>query len=642
MADLRMDDRVIQIIEVARKKTYSSLDDLADTLGVSTRSIRNYIKQLNSDLDGIASLLKDKGKGYRLYIADEQLFEDLIERNHSEVEVYDSPKRRIALIIDKLINRDETITLDDIAFEMNIGRTTLVNELKRASVALETYNLTIQGKQNNGMYLSGNELDLRFFILDNVYDFLFNSYPLDQDITEEIVRISNHRDLESTTQIRLMQFIIVMLDRLLKNHPLKEMNEKHYKLLNTKDYQIALEIVGAIESQLPIKIPEPEILFITIPIAGRRTPTNNRTMAEITVTEDVKRLLETIVEQVGFHKGVIQENELFFKDLQYHLTFMLNRLLFDLRLKNPLLADVKEKYPVAYKMAEIAGQVIESKYDLKVSDDELGYIAFYFGVFIAQSDGKVKRLRKAAVICGTGRGTARLVAIQLQRILGQDTDIALYSNVEVTKELLANYDIVFSTVKLTLETDTPLIMINEIFDESSVSRKIEQVTYMQNFELTDNSSHNSIVKHFIVEDKYFILDSSKSYYANVSKMVDDLKERGYLDEGFNERLIDREEKGSMIFDNYIALPHTFNYKSDRMELALGVFPEKVIADGKQVKLVFLLGLPEQQTDNSEHLLVKIYDEIIRIATDESLVDKLARTTSYEDVKQYLEQASRYK
>ncbi|MFK4997901.1 PRD domain-containing protein [Bacillus sp. N9] len=142
---------------------------------------------------------------------------------------------------------------------------------------------------------------------------MYEAYPIDSDIIEEIIKICNQHDLESTTQTRLLQFIIVMLDRLLKNHPLTEMDAKHKKLLNSRDYEIALEIVHALESQLPIKIPPLEILFITMPIAGRRTPTNNRTMSNIVITEDIKSLLESIVEQVGFNKEIIKENESFLK-----------------------------------------------------------------------------------------------------------------------------------------------------------------------------------------------------------------------------------------------------------------------------------------------------------------------------------------
>ena len=639
MSDLMMDERVVQIIEIVRKKTYCSLEYLAEAMGVSTRTVRNYSKQLNSDLEGIASFVNEKGKGYHLIIENEQLFENLLEKIHSEKNQQDSPQSRIAFIIDQLVNSDEINTLDEMAYRMNIGRTTLINELKKAAVALEAYHLSILGKQNSGMFLSGDELNLRFFILDNLYDYLYSGYPLDEDIKDEVIRIANQCDLESTTQNRLIRFVIIMLDRLLKGHPLPEINEKHHKLIDTKDYRLALEIAAAIERHLPIKIPQPEILFITLPIAGRRTPTNNRTMADVTVTEDVKNLLEKIMEAVGFEKGIFVENKDFFEDLQYHLTFMLNRLMFGMRITNPLLIDVKEKYPVAYKMAEMAGKVIEREYGLKVSEDELGYIAFYFGVFIAQNDVKVKRLRQVAVICGTGRGTAKLVAIQLQRVLNQNTQIDLFSESEVTKKQLADYDMVFSTVQLTFETDAPLISINEIFDEKSISQQIERVTYLQKFKLKDTGNNHSIVKMLTNEDKFFVLDSQKGYRENVNLMIEDLVMKGYLDEGFKERLKVRAEKGSMVFDRYIALPHTVNHNSNKIELALGVFPEMVMADGKEIKLVFLLGIPEQ-TDYDASLLVKIYDEIMRIAGNQQLVNQLSETNSYEELSHYLEKASR--
>ncbi|TWD99442.1 BglG family transcriptional antiterminator [Neobacillus bataviensis] len=639
MSDLMMDERVVQIIEIVRKKTYCSLEYLAETMGVSTRTVRNYSKQLNSDLEGIASFVNEKGKGYHLIIENEQLFENLLEKIHSEKNQQDSPQSRIAFIIDQLVNSDEINTLDEMAYRMNIGRTTLINELKKAAVALEAYHLSILGKQNSGMFLSGDELNLRFFILDNLYDYLYSGYPLDEDIKDEVIRIANQCDLESTTQNRLIRFVIIMLDRLLKDHPLPEINEKHHKLIDTKDYRLALEIADAIERHLPIKIPQPEILFITLPIAGRRTPTNNRTMADVTVTDDVKNLLEKIMEAVGFEKGIFLENKEFFEDLQYHLTFMLNRLMFGMRITNPLLIDVKEKYPIAYKMAEMAGKVIEREYGLKVSEDELGYIAFYFGVFIAQNDVKVKRLRQVAVICGTGRGTAKLVAIQLQRVLNQNTQIYLFSESEVTKEQLADYDMVFSTVQLTFETDAPLISINEIFDEKSISQQIERVTYLQKFKLKDTGNNHSIVKMLTNEDKFFVLDSQKGYRENVNLMIEDLVMKGYLDEGFKERLKVRAEKGSMVFDRYIALPHTVNHNSNKIELALGVFPEMVMADGKEIKLVFLLGIPEQ-TDYDASLLVKIYDEIMRIAGNQQLVNQLSETNSYEELSHYLEKASR--
>ncbi|MGD6894568.1 BglG family transcription antiterminator [Bacillus infantis] len=640
MSDRMIDERAAKMLAIARTKTYHSLDELADAMGVGTRTIRNYIKQLNEDLNGIASFFNERGKGFRFDINNMKAFQSYLEESSPEDSSLNSQKGRIGFIIDRLINSEETYTLDDLAEEMHLGRTTLVNELKKAAVSLETYKLIIHGKPNRGMELSGRELDLRFYILDHLYDVLYGDYPLDEDITESIERISHEYNLESPTQERLMEFIIIMLDRLLKNHHLEAIEEKHKKLIGTQEHGIALEIVEAIQKQLPIEIPEAEALFITIPIAGRRTPTNNRTLADIAITDDVRRLLEQILEQVGFKKEIIEQNESFFQDLLYHLTFMLNRLIFGLRLKNALLADVKEKYPVAYKMAEIAGQVIESRYGLEVPEDELGYLAFYFGVFIGQSDIKVKRFQKAAVVCGTGRGTAKLVSIQLERILNQDTEINLFAEKDAVKEVLDSYDLVFSTVKLPFETHAPFIMINEIFDESRVKREIEKAAYRQRLNIQNGSEYQSVMAQLLAKESFFQLDSSKGYHENVFHMVNELTEIGRLDLGFLERLKEREEKGSMVFDRYIAFPHTFNQQSNDIELAVGIFPEGVMENGREVRLVFLLGLPEEQNECNESLIVKIYDEIIGIANNEELIAQLVQAGSYEDFVSSIERSNR--
>ncbi|PKG25528.1 BglG family transcription antiterminator [Niallia nealsonii] len=635
MSDINNDLRIVQIIDLARKKSYISLDYMAESIGVSTRTIRNYIKQLNTDWNSTAELVNERGKGFHLIINDQQLFDDYLEELNKEKILQDSPQKRLASIIDCLLN-NETITLDEIALRLNIGRTTLVNELKKATVSLESYSLSILGKQNEGMHLTGNELSLRFFILDNVFDYLYGDYPLDEDIKEELTNVIDQYDLEFTTQSRLMQSITIMLDRLLKGHSIVQIEDKYQALLESNDFQIATELAKVIEKGLPINIPIQEVLFITLPIVGRRTPTNNRTMADIKITEEINNLLERIIEQLGFRKEIIHEKEEFFKDLQYHITFMLNRLMFNIRLRNPLLDDVKQKYPLAYKMAEVAGKVIKEEYGLAVSEDELGYLAFYFSVYIAQNEVQVRKLKKVAVICGTGRGTSKLISIQLQRVLQQNTEIDLFSDKEVTKDLLRVYDIVFSTVKLSFETDAPLIMINEIFDESTISREIEKVTYLQKFKLRDIGNSNSILKLLTNKDKVFILDNKQTYHKNVEMMINQLTKLNFLDAGFKERLIKREEKGSMIFDKYIALPHTVNYQSNKLEIALGIFPKKIQESGKEIKLIFLLGIPNQ-TDNDDNLIVKIYEEIIQLASNDQLVQKIAESKNYEEVSNYLEE-----
>jgi len=627
MSDKIVEERAAQMLIVARTKTYHSLDELATILGVGTRTVRNYIKQLNSDLEGVATFDNERGKGFRLIIHDVKALQELEDRTNATNLM--NPKNRIGFIVERLMNKEEAYTLEDLASDMHLGRTTLVHELKKAAVSLESYQLLIQGTPNRGMELVGRELDLRFYVLDHLYHSLYSHYPIDDDIRSAIEEITNQFNLETPTQTKLLEFTTIMLDRFLKGHPLHELEEKHELLKGTSDYEIAARVAKAIESRLPITIPESEVLFITIPIAGRRTPTSNRTLADITITEDVKKLLEQMIEQVGFSKDVIPQHKGFFQDLQYHLTFMLNRLIFGLRLKNEGLPDVKAKYPVAYKMAELAGEVVHSRYGLDVPEEELGFLAYYFGVFIGKSKRKVNRITRTAVVCGTGRGTAKLVAIQLEGLLNDGTQIDLYAERDATKDLLNRYDMVFSTISLSFKLEVPLIQITEIFDEVKVKKEIEKAIFTQRFNI-HGEPHTSIMAQLLETDTFFRLGQFKTYDQALHYMVSEMVRMERVDQGFSKRLKDREAKGSMIFGGGIAFPHTFHYQSDQIELAIGVFPDRMIEQGKNVRLVFLLGLPDTPKDHNEDLIVKIYDEIISVVNQKQMINQLSEVKSYED------------
>ncbi|WP_312095527.1 BglG family transcription antiterminator [Niallia sp.] len=637
MTDLRTSNRIEQLIKITSKKTYCSLEYLAQQMDVSTRTVRIVINQFNNELAGIAELVNERGKGFFLKISDQQKLNMMIEQLNNLSQKVDSPQKRIAAVIDMLLNDDEIITMDEMAFRLNVGRTTLVNELKKASVALETYNLAIKGKQNKGMYLKGREIDLRFFILDNLFHFLFTEDPMDEDIKDEIIKIANYYDFEISTRDRILQSIIIMLDRLLKGHSIKEMDDKYQKILFSADFNIALEIAKVLERKLSIEIPRNEILFLALPIVGRRTPTNNHSIEEITVTQEITNLLDNIIIYLGFNLKTVKESGDFYKDLQYHLTFMINRLMFNIQLKNPLLDDIKEKYPLAYQMSEIAGERILKEYGMKVSEEELGYIALYFGVFIESNKDNLNKLEQVVIVCGTGRGTAKIVAMQLKRILNTNTKIDIFSENEINMNKLNKYDIVFSTVNLSYNIQTPLIILNEIFDEKKVLKQIERITYLDKFKIKENSitGSQSVIKLLLNKQKFFILDHTKNYADNLNRMVDQLVLNGYVDDGFKQRLQIREEKGSMIFDKHIALPHTVNYQSDKIELAIGVFPETVWQDNHSLQIVFLLALPEN-TEYDASLLVKIYDEIINLSSNTKLVNKLIAVKKYEDLCLYLD------
>ncbi|WP_040978404.1 BglG family transcription antiterminator [Oceanobacillus jeddahense] len=642
MAMLFDNDKAVQILHECMKRKYISLEDLATKLSVSTRTIRNYIKQLNSDLNSVAYIENIRGKGYRLFVDDKKYFQNIINQIHEERKNHDSFQKRIAIIIGNLMNENKKNTLDELAFEMNIGRTTLVNDLKKAAVVLDTYQLKIIGKQNNGMYLVGEEQSIRFFILEHIYEFLYGRYSLDPDIEEAILSIAYNHDFDKESTELLMKSVTILLDRVINNYLIENIDEKFTKLMHTNDFQIASKIKQVIEKLLPIEIPSKEILFITIPIATRRTPTRTSSMIDIQITPKVQKILDIIMEKMSYELNIVLDNEEFLHDFTYHMTLMLNRIIFGIHIKNPIINEVKQKYPLSYKMAEITGKAIEEEFDVTVSEDELGYLSFHYGVYLDEHDVQIRNLNKVAIVCETGRGTAKLISIQLKRILSSKTKVDLYSHLDASAINLSKYGVVFTTMPLPFALQIPVIEISEIFDESRVRKQIEEAIYLNGARAKEDENlklNCSLLGTLLHKDKLFYLSSKKGYMENMNDMANYLINEEFVDEGFVDRLNEREKKSTMVFDRLIAFPHTVHYQSNKVVLSLGVIDAPVkTRTGKKVQLIFMLGLPEMKAYDAS-LLVPIYDEMLKISSNEQEVLKIAKTKSYEDLLAVLDNSS---
>ena len=633
MNSINEENRLCRILKIIEQSNITTAQSIADKLGVSTKTVRNEIKELNKLLKGYALIDNKQGK-YILYVIDQTNFYKVIQDLRIQDDFFNSQQNRMSYIFYKLMNSNEPYLTDDLAEEMNIGRTTFVGDLKKLRSKIENYGLQIVGKTSKGLFLEGNEIDIRMCLLEDMYGSIYYDYKIDEDIVDLISKICRENAIGNITIGHFMNFFTVMIDRLLNGHTITELDDKYLSIKSTKTFEFIDKLLDEVENKIPIVIPENERIFLVLPIISMRTPINSQGIKGIEISDETIDLVQEIISLIKKQMNITIMPGDFFDEFVYHMFFMINRVKFGIKIKNPVLEDIKEKYPVAFKMAELSKCLIEDKIKKEVSKDEVGYMAMYFGVFISENTYKKREIYKVAVICGSGVLTARIISSQLKKILSPESEIDMYSSSEVNTELLNKYDLICSTYKLNCDTNVPIIYIKEIFDENQLKKQIEQVKYTEKFEIPILQGIDSIILSLLDEEKFFVLDNNVSYKENINFMVDRLSEKGYVDEGFKERLIKREEHSTMIFDKHIAIPHVINYESDNIILSIGVFNDTLIIDeNRDVKLVFLLGIPETLGEN-EILLIKIYNEIISIAKDENKLREISKLKNYKDLVLY--------
>lgn len=660
MKSLFQDNRLANMLQFFLKTPVITVGTLASKLCVSERTVRNDIKKLNEELRECAMIEGKQGK-YSLRIFHSDYFYEKFSQIVETDDFLNSSRNRMDYTFGKLMRQENPLILDDLAYEMNIGRTTLVNDVNKLREELEQFHLSIIGKTSKGLVLQGAETDIRKYVLEKNYDQIYEAYPLDSEIADEISDMFLKCNLQKHVQQSFEKYITLMLDRFLTGHYIGTLAPEYYKLTSKQEFDMVNDLIDKIAHILQVQFPIEEKLFALLPIVGMRTPADIHEISEIQLDEKIESLLQNICFQIQQEMDIRVEVGKFEEEFSYHLMFMLNRLRFGVHLVNPLLDDLKEKYPLAYEMAGVATRVIAKEYGMTVNEDERGYLAAYFGVFLTEKDLQRKRKTQIAVIYEVGIVTARLIAAQLKRIVGTTAQLTLLADNKINSDILNQYDIILTTVKLNIKCDRPVIRIHEIFDEQEIRKKIEKAKYWDQMDNTVLDNNWFVMAGLLEESRFFVLDDVHTYEEAKAYMVGELQKTGQLDNQFLSRLEQREQKGAMIVGRCVAIPHAFQYASDKIVLSIGVTKQclpcetaqvqkeeqkrqnkdekknetghkktgKSEKDG-QIQVIFLLGIPEQIEDD-DRLLIRMYDEIINITQDDALLQKMTKVKSYHDL-----------
>ena len=125
----------------------------------------------------------------------------------------------MAFIVYKLINNEEPYLTDDLAYEMNVARTTIINDIKnqRNTSKLQFKH---QWKPNNGIILQGNELDIRKFILGNIYEIIYEDFQIDDDIIDFIKETTDKYKFDKTTWDLFIKSLTISFDRVINGYPI--------------------------------------------------------------------------------------------------------------------------------------------------------------------------------------------------------------------------------------------------------------------------------------------------------------------------------------------------------------------------------------------------------------------------------------
>ncbi|MBB5326075.1 lichenan operon transcriptional antiterminator [Anoxybacillus tepidamans] len=603
---------------------------LANVIQVTSRTIRNDIKELEEILNKNGALVKSsRGRGYELVVEDEALFrkwlKEMFQQDLSTVP--NCSEERVQYLIKRLLLTEEYVKLEELADELFVSKSTVQNDLREVKNILKTYEIELEKRPNYGLKLKGKEMKLRFCMSEYIFsrkeiDSKAEILPKEEmEFIHQVILEQVHEHQITMSDVRLhnlMIHIAIACKRIRSGNYVSMFLEEIHHISRHKEYEIAKNIIQKIQEQLHVLFPSSEVAYITIHLLGTNMIVHSDLVEqeiESYIDRDVYQIVTDMLEVIEnkLALGVNHDKELIIA-MCLHLKPAINRYRYGMNLRNPMLEAIKSSYPVAFEAGIIAGMVLKEKTGIEIDAHEIGFLALHIGAAIERK--KISnRPKKCLIVCASGVGSAKLLQYKLQDKFSTKLDILGTTEFYKLKQRsLEGIDFIISTIPIHDKLPIPVIEVNAILGGEDF-KKIETII----------SESDEVELEYTNEQLVFLNQPFETKEEVLEFLCAQLQRLGLVNETFKQSVLEREAISPTCFGNLVAIPHPLVPQTDKTFWAICTLEKPIIWADKRVQFVCLLSVEK----NSKADLQKMYKMLGGLVDDYKKVQQLLKCQTYQ-------------
>ncbi len=622
-----METRENRILELLKnKKSYLTGKQLAKMLGVSDRSIRNDIVNLNSRYPGIID--SSVRYGYKLN-------EEVLEQSDIVLEnvIPQTSAERCSHILKKLLFKNK-VSMLDLETELYVSDSTIKKDLKLAEDAIKSRESLRIVKNGNLLVLEGSEEDKRSIYKELLsmetngsfisIDKIANLFP-----SIDLIRIKN--DLENTFveygyKVRGESFPLLMIHigvaviRMMNCNNLEAFSNS-IKIMESEEYAITSAFFNKITRYLNINVNDYEKALFASLLIGRRKNSilNNLESSEV--------MTDKIIQSIKDNYDIDLTNDSYFKQgIVIHIHNLIDRVNNSITLSNMCLAEIKKTYPLVFEIAVSVAHIVEKSIGHEISEDEIGFLAMHIGA--AYDRLHVNQYYHAVLIIPSSHVMSDIC---VEKINSHFKDRMIIDGVLNYYEEKAiekfNPDLILSTVHLDVETDISLVNISMFVNDND---EYKIFTALSNLEKKrQRISFKFMLKNLIVDDFYFYNLEADDYTELINTICDKLLKENRVKVGFKEAVFKREAMAYTSFSNGFAIPHALGFYSLVSTIVIAKLKKPVLWGKHEVSFVLLLAIKEED----KNLLRVFFDWFGGICDDEILMGRMLEAKTCDEFKE---------
>lgn len=623
-----IDNKLWKILEVLSGDISKTSEEIGNTVGVSEKTIRVRIKELNVIIKNHgAEIISKRGFGYLLKISSQQKWDEFFSHKDKIMDtIPTTSEERIRYLIYTLLNKKHYIKIADMVEVLYISQKTISYELRKVEFILRQFNIKVERKPYYGIRILGNEFDRRRCILQN---FMLSQNTLPgmndgqdtgiKEVAKVLLELRNKYSLrfsESAFQ-NLVVYVYLSIQRMKQGMYIENIQEDESKLVNEQELKVAEELFRGILKNSEVGVRYEEIYYAGIYIAGKRIIGNSfKVELNFVIPEKIDNLVLSMLNEIyQTFKIEFRDNLNLRMMLNKHLIPMDVRLRFGIPVENPMLKEIKEKYFFAFTMAHQASISLSQYYNKIISEDEIGYLALSFAVALEQKKAPIEK-KNILLVCASGKASSQLLMYKFKEEFGDYIDSLSVCNVfDLNQYDISKINYIFTTVPIFRKVNIPILEIHDFL------KRYEIIAVKELLKTGDLN----FLKEFYNEDFFFTGIKGESKEEVLKNLCNNISGKYELPEGFYDSILKREGLGATNYRNLVAIPYPFQIMTKDTIVAVAVLEKEILWSTNMVQMIIMVALSEEKNDNIQ----RFYEVTTKFVTNKTAVKELLKEQTFD-------------
>ncbi len=617
---------------------------LADRLGVTSRTIRNYAAQANAG----GTVVESGPAGYRLDRA-------AWAARRATLRTGSTPAVRAARVIRSLIDASDGLDVYETAAANHVSDSTFEADLGRVRARLEGTGLSLV-RQGPRVALEGPETARRR-LLGALFREESSRGMLELDaLRAAFPEVAGFRSAllsglaeagYAPNEYGLNDVLLhtaIALDRVAANHPLDEPGD-------------AGSEAGRGSTSVPADADGADPAGAQPPDAGR--PAARGPLAELLarlVAEHfgttvgpadlahLTRLLETraatrtlataesdaagrplsprvplvrrIVAGASSAYLVDLDDEDFIDRLALHVDNLVARASEASYSRNPLTASIKAAYPLIYELAVYIASELARTEGIPVNDDEIAYIAMHVGAHLdrRRSRGEAVRVRVAAPIY---HDVHLALAERIRAAVDDDVTVVLGSDEDEGDGAADAADVVVSVLDPSPPVDR-VVVVSPFPSEADLERVRTEISRLRRARRRTRLA--AALSSYIAPELFVRGLRGLDRDGAIRMLGDRMIEAGVIDRSYVDGALERERLSSTAFTEHLAVPHAMTMSARRTAIAIAVDDAPIDWGGAKVNVVALIAFAESGRAEFQ----EVFDQFVEAFSERENVQRLVQ------------------